>query len=122
MFHNQPRDDEAGTLSTFNLNRFFDFASVGDEESVEAAYGQSPGHIICACRDIRAFVANFLYLSVADLTAIARTHSVPTDGNKSTLLQALMYHECTGVCADVRLVFNAIITGQVLSSLQRPLR
>ncbi|KAJ7886626.1 hypothetical protein B0H14DRAFT_2563301 [Mycena olivaceomarginata] len=84
MFHNQPRDDQAGTLSTFNLNRFFDFASVGDEESVEAAYGQSPGHII----------SNFLYLSVADLTAIARTHSVPTDGNKSTLLQALMYHEC----------------------------
>ncbi|KAF7372624.1 hypothetical protein MVEN_00125500 [Mycena venus] len=44
VYDNNARDDEHGTVSTFNLNRLFDYVSIGDEASMDAAYGNSAGH------------------------------------------------------------------------------
>jgi hypothetical protein len=105
MFDNQSRDDEVATVSTYTLNRLFHFAAVGDDESVQAVYA-SAGHTICACLDLRSLLSHFLFLSLPELTSVARAHYVPTDGNKPVSLQATMNHICSDICRDVRFVFT----------------
>ncbi|KAJ7304701.1 hypothetical protein DFH08DRAFT_825279 [Mycena albidolilacea] len=106
VFDNAPRADDPGTISTFPLNKLFEFSAIGDAVSMQAAYGSSNGHTICECSDIGKFGSMSLYLTVAQLSStIAQAHFIASGVKKSSLLHAIYHHKCTDSCALQPLVF-----------------
>ncbi|KAJ7114455.1 hypothetical protein C8R44DRAFT_740594 [Mycena epipterygia] len=85
VFENTARQDATGEISTFRLNRSFDFASIGDNASVIAAYSGSTAHTIFN-------------------TNRATSWRAPA-GSKTYLIQHLMRHRCTEHCTAKYLVF-----------------
>jgi hypothetical protein len=77
-FDNSPHDDGPGVISTYSLNRHFEFFSIGDQPTVELMYGNSTEHSICKTPKITDFVANFVHLDIAQLTSIACTVRSPS--------------------------------------------
>ncbi|KAJ7838244.1 hypothetical protein B0H14DRAFT_3459667 [Mycena olivaceomarginata] len=104
-FDNAPRDDGPGVISTYGLNRHFEFVSVGAQSSVELMYGNSTGHLICKTSSIADFVGHFIHLNMAQLTAIAQAHALEPRDNKSALIQTLLRHACSDSCGADHLVF-----------------
>ncbi|KAJ7352136.1 hypothetical protein DFH08DRAFT_805416 [Mycena albidolilacea] len=95
VFDNSPWDDGPGIVSTYNLNRHFEFVTIGDGPTIELMYGNSTGHSICRTSRLADFVSHFVHLNIRQLNSIARVHTVQPvnfDTNKPALIQSQMCH------------------------------
>ncbi|KAJ7121199.1 hypothetical protein C8R44DRAFT_736873 [Mycena epipterygia] len=75
IFDNLPGDG-MGAITTFNLNRSYDFTDIGDERTVAETYSSSPGHSVFHCNSISVFTQMFLTLSAEQLNRIAISHYI----------------------------------------------
>jgi hypothetical protein len=94
-YDNSLRDDSPGLISSYTLNRHFEFVLIGDGPTVELMYGNSTGHAICRTRNIAGFVSHFVHLDIGRLCSIAWAHELNADNDKPILLQTLMRHVCS---------------------------
>ncbi|KAJ7084717.1 hypothetical protein C8R44DRAFT_894147 [Mycena epipterygia] len=65
-----------GAITTFSLNRSYDFTDIGDECTVAETYSSSPGHSVFHCNSISVFTQMFLTLSAEQLNRIAILHYI----------------------------------------------
>jgi hypothetical protein len=108
VFDNSPRDDGPGDVSTYNLNRHFEFVTIGDGPTMELMYGNSTSHSICRTSRLADFVGHFVHLNVGQLNSIATSHAAQTvnsDADKPALIQSLLCHACSDSCDADHLVF-----------------
>jgi hypothetical protein len=70
-FDNSPHDDRPSIISTYSLNRYFEFVSIDDGPTMELMYGNSTGHSICKMSKMVDFVTHFIHLDIRQLSSIA---------------------------------------------------
>ncbi|KAJ7325438.1 hypothetical protein DFH08DRAFT_817120 [Mycena albidolilacea] len=107
VFDNSPRDDGPGIVSTYNLNRHFEFVTIGEGPTMELMYGNSTGHSICRTSRLADFIGHFVHLNIGQLNSIARAHAaqaVNFDADKPALIQSLMRHVCSDTCGADHIV------------------
>ncbi|KAF8179098.1 hypothetical protein K438DRAFT_2177952 [Mycena galopus ATCC 62051] len=105
--NNEPTDDATDVISTYNLNRWFDFRSVGTQAGLQSSYGSSAAHIIFRCPNIADFLALYKHISLPDLQSIALSYCVQTEQNKKALLEGLASHgPCNVFCDSHWMVFT----------------
>lgn len=108
LFDNSPHNDPPGVVSTYSLNRHFEFVTIGDGPTMELMYSNSTGHSICRTSKLVDFVSHFVHLHVVQLTSIARAHTmhaVDFDADKPALIQSFLHHVCSDTCDTDHLVF-----------------
>ncbi|KAK6977895.1 hypothetical protein R3P38DRAFT_3236571 [Favolaschia claudopus] len=106
IMDNSPQDDSASSISTYTLNRRFDFTSVGVSSAIQSTFNQTLGFTVCSCTEIGSFVALYKYLTLADLLSLATAHCVVANYSKPALIQALVSHRCSPACSDLEMVFT----------------
>ncbi|KAJ7302392.1 hypothetical protein DFH08DRAFT_826723 [Mycena albidolilacea] len=95
VFDNSPHDNGPSVVSTYNLNRHFEFVTIGDGPTMELMYGNSSGHSICRTSSLAEFVGHFVYLNISQLNSIATLHTAQTvnsETDKPALIQSLLHH------------------------------
>ncbi|KAF8143050.1 hypothetical protein K438DRAFT_1784139 [Mycena galopus ATCC 62051] len=55
-YQNEPCDDVAGSVSTYTLNRRYEFTAVGPRHEMLGVYSASAGHIICTSSNTPSFI------------------------------------------------------------------
>ncbi|KAJ7934659.1 hypothetical protein B0H13DRAFT_2305444 [Mycena leptocephala] len=105
IFDNDPRDDETGYMSTYTLNRRYEYKDVGREVDMRNQYRTSFRHIICASPDLGEFTNHYRFINLKNLAKIARFHCIECEQTKPALLKAFTTHVCTTDCVDLRLFF-----------------
>ncbi|KAJ7500715.1 hypothetical protein B0H11DRAFT_1908589 [Mycena galericulata] len=101
-------DDGVTFISTYKLNRSFDYEGIVTEESVKALFSADMDSVYVPAfsPDIATFVSLYAHLKSKDMQQLCDRHSLKAPKAKPLLIQALLRHKCRTsdnlVCAGSR--------------------
>ncbi|KAJ7231369.1 hypothetical protein C8J57DRAFT_1251259 [Mycena rebaudengoi] len=93
IFDNE-QDAGVDALSTFTVNRWWQFTTAGFTQDILQTHQGSDFCILINGADIAKFVAHFLHLSNPQLLTLAQLHSIRPAFHRSQMVRDLMLHTC----------------------------